>query len=302
MNLLVTGASGILGNDLVQELLKRNHTVYATDLVNRLEVDVPFIQLDLTDSNAVEQTLSQLPLDGVMHPAAWTAVDEAEKEENHEKVMAINGTATEFLAKYCKKRDIPLLYVSTDYVFAGTGEEPIQPDNTDFAPINYYGVTKLRGEEGVRKHLDRYYITRIAWVFGKNGNNFVKTMVRLGQTHSELRVVKDQIGTPTYTPDLARLLVDLMESDQYGNYHITNEGGYISWYDLAVATFEEAGMEVHVTPVRTEEYGESLAKRPLNSRLDKKKILEKGLKPLPDWRDALHRYVAILKKENQGNS
>jgi dTDP-4-dehydrorhamnose reductase len=249
------------------------------------------VQLDITDSAAVAQTLSQIRPDAVIHCAAWTAVDLAEDEDKIEKVRAINAGGTQNIADACKKLDCKMVYISTDYVFDGQGETPWQPDCKDYKPLNVYGQTKLEGELAVVNTLDKFFVVRIAWVFGLNGNNFIKTMLKLSEKYDALRVVSDQIGTPTYTLDLSRLLVDMVQTDKYGYYHATNEGGYISWYDFACEIFRQAGKSVAVTPVTTAEYGLSKAARPYNSRLDKSKLTENGFTPLPSWQDALSRYL-----------
>ena len=253
---------------------------------------MPYTQLDITDASAVSRVLREVKPDAVVHCAAWTAVDAAEDEENQPKVRAINADGTANIAEVCKELDCKMVYISTDYVFNGQGETPWQPDCKDYAPLNYYGQTKLEGELAVSSRLEKYFIVRIAWVFGLNGKNFIKTMLKLGEAHDTLRVVNDQVGTPTYTLDLSRLLVDMIETERYGYYHATNEGGYISWYDFACAIFKVAGMRVNVLPVTTAEYGESTAKRPFNSRLDKSKLTDNGFQPLPTWQDALERYVS----------
>lgn len=284
MKVLVTGANGQLGSDTVAELNKRGHTAVGVDIV----------EMDITDRASVERVMQSERPDAVIHCAAWTAVDAAEDEENREKVRAVNADGTRYIAEQCKTLGCKLLYLSTDYVFDGTGEAPWQPDCKDYKPLNMYGVTKLAGEKAVAALMEKYFIVRIAWVFGLNGGNFIKTMLRLGKTHESLRVVDDQIGTPTYTFDLARLLVDMIETDKYGYYHATNEGGYISWADFAEEIFRQAGYATQVIPVSTEEYGLSKAVRPKNSRLDKSKLLANGFTPLPDWRDAVKRYVKEL--------
>lgn len=281
MKVLVTGANGQLGSDTVAELNKRGHTAVGVDIV----------EMDITDRASVERVMQSERPDAVIHCAAWTAVDAAEDEENREKVRAVNADGTRYIAEQCKALGCKMLYLSTDYVFDGTGDVPWQADCKDYKPLNVYGVTKLAGEKAVGDLLEKYFIVRIAWVFGLNGGNFIKTMLRLGKTHESLRVVDDQIGTPTYTFDLARLLVDMIETDKYGYYHATNEGGYISWADFAEEIFRQAGYATQVIPVSTEEYGLSKAVRPKNSRLDKSKLLENGFTPLPDWRDAVKRYV-----------
>lgn len=290
MKVLVTGVKGQLGHDVVNELLKRGH--------NPVGVDVE--EMDITDGAAVDKFISDCMPDAVIHCAAWTAVDLAEDEDKKDKVYNVNAYGTENIAKVCKKLGCKMMYISTDYVFNGQGETPWKPDCKDYAPLNVYGDSKLKGELAVSGNLDKYFIVRIAWVFGLNGKNFIKTMLNVGRTHDKVRVVADQIGTPTYTLDLARLLADMIETDKYGYYHATNEGGYISWYDFTKAIFEEAGINSEVVPVTTAEYGLSKAKRPFNSRLDKSKLKENGFVPLPDWRDALKRYLGEL-KENGAN-
>ena len=250
-----------------------------------------YVQLDITDSEAVASVLAEVKPDVVVHCAAWTAVDAAEDEENQEKVFAINAKGTENIARVCKELDCKMIYISTDYVFDGQGESPWEPDDKNYAPLNVYGESKLQGEQAVSTILEKYFIVRIAWVFGLNGKNFIKTMINVGKTHDEVRVVNDQIGTPTYTYDLSRLLVDMAETDKYGYYHATNEGGYISWYDFCVEFYKQYGLETKVTPVTTAEYGLSKAARPFNSRLDKSKLVEAGFTPLPTWQDAVSRYL-----------
>lgn len=256
--------------------------------------------MDITDGDAVSKNIKEIKPDAVIHCAAWTAVDAAEDEDKQEKVFAINSTGTENIAKVCKEIDVPMMYISTDYVFDGQGEKPWEPDCKDYKPLNVYGSSKLKGELAVSGILDKYFIVRIAWVFGKNGSNFIKTMLNVAKTHDKLTVVNDQIGTPTYTFDLARLLVDMIETDKYGYYHATNEGGYISWYDFTKEIFRQAVKlgrteyseeKVQVSPVTTAEYGVSKAARPFNSRLDKSKLVKNGFKPLPTWQDAVERYL-----------
>lgn len=301
MKVFVTGVGGQLGHDVMNELHKRGHEGIGSDIAPQYSgaqdgsavTTMPYIQLDITDASAVSRVLREVKPDAVVHCAAWTAVDAAEDEENQPKVRAINADGTANIAEVCKELDCKMVYISTDYVFNGQGETPWQPDCKDYAPLNYYGQTKLEGELAVSSRLEKYFIVRIAWVFGKNGKNFIKTMLKLGETHDTLRVVNDQIGTPTYTLDLSRLLVDMIETEKYGYYHATNEGGYISWYDFACAIFKVAGMRVNVLPVTTAEYGESKAKRPFNSRLDKSKLTDRGFQPLPDWRNALERYISM---------
>ena len=291
---LITGANGQLGRDLVHELTARGVTCTASDIQSEYigPEKCKYIQLDITDSEAVRQALSKEQPERVIHCAAWTAVDAAEEESNKPKVHAINAQGTENIAKACAEAGAIMTYISTDYIFDGTGTEPWKPDDENYSPLNWYGATKLEGELAVKKYLHDFFIVRIAWVFGANGNNFVRTMLKLSKTHDTLRVVNDQIGTPTYTPDLARLLADMNESDKFGIYHATNEGGYISWYDFAREIFSQAGASVNVIPVTTNEYGLSKARRPYNSRLDKSKLITEGFTPLPDWRDALRRYLA----------
>lgn len=299
MKVFVTGVGGQLGHDVVNELLKRGHEAIGSDIAPAYSgiqdgtavVTAPYIQLDITDEHAVSGVLSEMEPDAVIHCAAWTAVDAAEEEENREKVYAVNVLGTKYIAKACKARDCRMMYISTDYVFDGQGETPWLPDCMDYAPLCVYGKTKLEGELAVRELLEKFFIVRIAWVFGKNGKNFIRTMLNIGQKYPVLRVVNDQIGTPTYTLDLARLLVDMVETEKYGYYHATNEGGYISWADFAKEIFQQAGMNTQVTPVTTAEYGLSKAARPFNSRLDKSKLVENGFEPLPEWQDALSRYL-----------
>lgn len=300
MKVFVTGVGGQLGHDVMNELHKRGYEGIGSDIAPQYSgaqdgsavTTMPYIQLDITDAAAVSRVLDEIKPDAVVHCAAWTAVDAAEDAENQPKVRAINAEGTANIAEVCKELDCKMVYISTDYVFNGQGETPWQPDCEDYAPLNFYGQMKLEGELAVSSRLEKYFIVRIAWVFGKNGKNFIKTMLKLGETHDTLRVVNDQIGTPTYTLDLSRLLVDMIETEKYGYYHATNEGGYISWYDFACAIFKTAGMHVNVLPVTTAEYGESKAKRPFNSRLDKSKLKENGFQPLPDWRNALERYIS----------
>ena len=281
MKALVTGVKGQLGYDVVNELTKRGYEAVGVDIE----------EMDITDEASVNKVIKECNPDVVVHCAAWTAVDAAEDEENIPKVMAVNAKGTENIAKVCKEIDAKMIYISTDYVFNGQGETPWTPDCKDYAPLNVYGETKLAGEFAVAQTLEKYFIVRIAWVFGVNGKNFIKTMLNVGKTHDEVRVVNDQIGTPTYTLDLARLLVDMVETDKYGYYHATNEGGYISWYDFTKEIYAQAGLSTKVTPVTTAEYGISKAARPFNSRLDKSKLTANGFTPLPTWQDALHRFL-----------
>ena len=289
----------------MNELARRGHAGIGSDLASTYSgaqdgsavCAMPYERLDITDAEAVRESFLRAQPDAVIHCAAWTAVDAAEETENRDKVRAINAGGTRHIAQICRELGCKLMYISTDYVFDGQGEDPWQPDCKDFAPLNVYGQTKLEGELAVRELLEKYFIVRIAWVFGLSGKNFIRTMLRLGQTHSTLRVVSDQVGTPTYTLDLARLLVDMIETDKYGTYHATNEGGYISWYDFACEIFRQAGLPVTVQPVTTAEYGLSTAARPFNSRLDKAKLVENGFVPLPDWRDALKRYLKEIRAD-----
>ena len=311
MKVLVTGVAGQLGHDVMNELAKRGYEGIGSDIAESYNgiqdgtpvVSMPYVQMDITDKASVEKVLTEVNADAVIHCAAWTAVDLAEDEDKKDKVHAVNAEGTKNIAEVCKKLDSKMVYTSTDYVFNGQGEEPWQPDCKDYQPLNVYGQSKLDGELAVSRTLDKYFIVRIAWVFGKNGNNFIKTMLKVGKNHDKLRVVNDQIGTPTYTFDLARLLVDMIETDKYGYYHATNEGGYISWYDFTKEIFRQAVEQGHseygedritVDPVTTAEYGVSKAARPFNSRLDKKKLVENGFTPLPTWQDALGRYLKEL--------
>ena len=284
MKVLVTGVKGQLGYDVVNELNKRGHIVIGVDVE----------EMDITDVESVNAVIRNGNVDAVVHCAAWTAVDLA--EDNREKVFKVNAEGTQNIASVCRDLDIKMTYVSTDYVFNGQGESAWTADCKDYAPLNVYGESKLAGELAVSNTVKKYFIVRIAWVFGKNGNTFIKTMLKLGKTHDELKVVCDQIGTPTYTYDLARLLVDMLETDKYGYYHATNEGGYVSWCDFAKEIFKQAGYSTKVQAVTTSEYGLSKAKRPFNSRLDKSKLVENGFKPLPTWQDALKRYLEEIKE------
>lgn len=281
MKVLVTGAKGQLGYDVVNELTKRGHNAVGVDIED----------MDITDRQSVEKVIGKEKPNAVIHCAAWTAVDLAEDEDKIDSVRNVNVGGTKNIADACKAIDCKMIYISTDYVFDGQGTEPWKPDCKDYAPLNVYGQTKLDGELAVAGTLDKYFIVRIAWVFGVNGNNFIKTMLNVGKKYEQITVVNDQIGTPTYTYDLARLLVDMVETEKYGYYHATNEGGYISWYDFACEIFKQAGYSTKVKPVTTEEYGLSKAKRPFNSRLDKSKLIENGFNPLPTWQDALSRYL-----------
>lgn len=299
MKFFVTGVGGQLGHDVMNELLKRGHEGVGSDILtayngiidNSPVSKAPYIPLDITDADAVERVITAVNPDAVIHCAAWTAVDLAENAENQEKVRAINAGGTQNIANVCKKLNCKMTYISTDYVFDGQGTAPWKPDCEDYKPLNVYGQTKLEGELAVSRALDKYFIVRIAWVFGLNGKNFIKTMLNVGKTYDTVRVVNDQIGTPTYTLDLARLLIDMNETDKYGYYHATNEGGYISWYDFTKEIYRQAGYTTQVVPVTTAEYGLSKAARPFNSRLDKSKLVEAGFTPLPTWQDALRRYL-----------
>ncbi len=291
MKFFVTGVGGQLGYDVMNELAKRGYEAIGSDILDSVPQDFQYKKLDITDKSAVEQVITEVKPDAVIHCAAWTAVDAAEDEENIPKVRAINVDGTRNIAEVCKALDCKMIYISTDYVFDGQGEEAWKPDCKDYAPQNVYGQSKLDGELAVSEILDKYFIVRIAWVFGKNGKNFIKTMLNVGKKYPEVRVVNDQIGTPTYTFDLARLLVDMAETEKYGYYHATNEGGYISWYDFTCEIFRQAGYDTKVTPVTTAEYGLSKAARPFNSRLDKSKLVENGFTPLPTWKDALARFL-----------
>lgn len=281
MKVFVTGVRGQLGFDVVNECKKRGYEVIGVDIE----------EMDITDANAVERVITAACPDVVVHCAAWTAVDAAEEAENIPKVRAVNAIGTQNIANVCKILGCKLIYISTDYVFDGQGTKPWKPDQKDYRPLNVYGQTKLEGELAVAGTLEKYFIVRIAWVFGLNGKNFIKTMLSVGKKYDTVRVVNDQIGTPTYTYDLARLLVDMAKTEKYGYYHATNEGGYISWYEFACEIFRQAGYPTKVIPVTTQEYGLSKAKRPFNSRLDKSKLIENGFTPLPDWKDALGRYL-----------
>ena len=299
MKVFVTGVAGQLGHDVMNELASRGYEGIGTDLAPEYNgvqdgsyvTTAQYVSLDITDKEAVDKTIQEIHPDVVVHCAAWTAVDAAEDEDKQAKVRAINAGGTQNIASACKEVNAKMVYISTDYVFDGQGTEPWQPDCKDYKPLNVYGQTKLEGELAVSQTLDKYFIVRIAWVFGKNGNNFIKTMLNVGKKYDTLKVVNDQIGTPTYTYDLARLLVDMIETDKYGYYHATNEGGYISWYDFACEIFKQAGYTNTVIPVTTEEYGLSKAARPFNSTLDKSKLVQNGFKPLPTWQDALARYL-----------
>ncbi len=302
MKVFVTGVAGQLGHDVMNELQSRGYEGIGTDIAPEYSgiqdhtavTQMPYVQMDITDKEAVEKIITDLKPDVVVHCAAWTAVDMAEDDDKVEKVRAINAGGTDNIAKVCKKIGAKMVYLSTDYVFDGQGEKPWEPDCKDYKPLNIYGQTKLEGELAVSSQLEKYFIVRIAWVFGVNGKNFIKTMLNVGKNHDTVRVVNDQIGTPTYTLDLARLLVDMIETEKYGYYHATNEGGYISWYDFTCEIYKQVGYQTKVIPVSTAEYGASKAARPFNSRLDKKKLVEAGFQPLPTWQDALTRYLKTI--------
>ena len=304
MKVFVTGVGGQLGHDVMNELHKRGHTAVGSDIAPTYQgvqdgsaaTTLPYVSLDITDAATVKRVIEEVKPDAVIHCAAWTAVDLAEDEDKQETVYAINAGGTRHIAEVCKALDCKMLYLSTDYVFDGQGEMPWHPDCKDYAPLSVYGKSKLEGELAVSGLLSKYFIVRIAWVFGLNGKNFIKTMLSVGKKFDTVRVVCDQIGTPTYTVDLSRLLVDMIESEKYGYYHATNEGGYISWYDFTCEIFRQAGYTTNVVPVTTAEYGLSKAARPFNSRLDKSKLAQAGFAPLPDWRDALSRYLTEIKE------
>jgi len=304
MKVLVTGVAGQLGHDVMNELDRNGIQGVGTDLKAEYAgiqdgsavTKAPYISLDITDRDAVLDAVKELNPDVIIHCAAWTAVDLAEDEDKQPLVKKINVDGTQNLADAAKAVDAKMVYISTDYVFNGQGTEPWDPDCKDYAPLNVYGETKLGGELAVSNTLEKYFIVRIAWVFGLNGKNFIKTMLSVGKNHDEVRVVSDQIGTPTYTLDLAVLLVSMIQTDKYGYYHATNEGGYISWYDFTKEIYRQAGMSTKVIPVTTAEYGLSKAARPFNSRLEKKKLVENGFTPLPTWQDAVGRYLADLKE------
>lgn len=308
MKVFVTGVNGQLGHDVMNSLYYAEIDAIGSDIKESYSgvqdgspaCTMPYIGLDLTDEEKTRKVIAEEEIDAIIHCAAWTAVDAAEEPENQAIVEKINGEVPGVLARIMKERDGKMLYLSTDYVFSGEGTEPWSPDETNFSPINFYGKTKLMGEEKIREALEKYFIVRIAWVFGLNGKNFIKTMLSVGKSHEEVRVVNDQIGNPTYTLDLAELLVDMICTEKYGNYHATNEGDYISWYDFTKEIYRQAGLKTKVIPVSTEEYGLSKAKRPKNSRLDKKKLRQQGFVPLPDWKNALSRYLEELPEEEGG--
>lgn len=302
MKVLVTGVAGQLGHDVVNELHKRGIEAVGSDIApaysgvadGSFACEAPYVRMDITDEACVRETVESVSPDALIHCAAWTAVDRAEDEDVRDKVYAINVLGTRYLAEVAQRTGAKMMYISTDYVFDGQGTEAWEPDDKRYAPINYYGETKLGGEQAVSSVLTRFFIVRIAWVFGLNGKNFIKTMLNVGRTHDTVRVVNDQIGTPTYTYDLARLLVDMIQTEKYGYYHATNEGGFISWYDFTKEIYRQAGLSTNVIPVTTEEYGLSKARRPRNSRLSKEKLLTCGFEPLPDWKDALSRYLTEI--------
>lgn len=303
MNVFVTGISGQLGHDTMFELVRRGHNAWGT--TRRMTEEFPVASralgfktpasslciLDLSDEATVKATIEELKPDAIIHCAAWTGVDAAEEPENYKAVYGANVLATRYIAEAAQSVGAKMVYLSTDYVFGGEGDCPWKADDKGYAPLNVYGQSKLDGEFEVSHKLDKFYVVRTAWVFGKNGKNFIKTMLNVGKTHDTVRVVNDQIGTPTYTVDLARLLVDMIETEKYGYYHATNEGGYISWYDFAKEIYSQVGLNTEIIPVTTAEYGLRKAKRPFNSRLDKSKLVENGFIPLPTWTDALHRYL-----------
>lgn len=304
MKVFVTGVCGQLGHDVMNELAKRGIEGVGSDIQEKYSgvqdgtpvTTMPYVQMDITDPAQVEKVIADSGCDTMVHCAAWTAVDKA--EEFPEACRKVNAYGTENIAKVCEQRDMPMMYFSTDYVFDGNGTRPWEPEDPH-NPLDVYGATKAEGEDAVIAHVKKYFILRIAWVFGTNGHNFIRTMLKLAKTHDTLRVVNDQIGTPTYTYDLARLVVDMIQTDKYGKYHVTNEGSYISWYDFTNAIFKEAGVtNVKVIPVTSEEYG-AAAKRPYNSRMDRSKITANGFTPLPNWQDALARYVKILKENGE---
>ena len=299
MKVLVTGVGGQLGHDVMNELAKRGYEGVGSDIAPTYSgiadgsavTTMQYVSMDITNAAAVAETIKSVKPDVIVHCAAWTAVDLAEDEDKKAKVFAINAEGTENIARVAKEIDAKMVYISTDYVFDGQGTSPWKPDCKDYKPLNVYGESKLKGELAVSGTLDKYFIVRIAWVFGLNGKNFIKTMLKVGESHDTVRVVYDQIGTPTYTLDLSRLLVDMIETDKYGYYHATNEGGFISWYEFTKEIYKQAGLPTKVLPVTTAEYGLSKAARPFNSRLDKSKLVEAGFKPLPTWQEALGRYL-----------
>lgn len=304
MLVLVTGASGQLGRDVIEELTRRNIDAVGVDINTNYENisgsrRIKFIKLDITNKSEVYKIINETKPDAIIHCAAWTNVDGAEEPNNKRIVEAINVEGTNNLVQAASSATAKFMYISTDYVFDGKGTKPWKPDDKNYSPLNFYGLTKLKGEETVSRNIKEFFVVRIAWVFGLNGNNFVKTMLNLADKgYKELKVVDDQIGTPTYTCDLAKLLVDMIQTNKYGYYHVTNEGGYISWADYAEEIFKQSKRDIIIRRVSTSEYGLSIAKRPSNSRLDKSKLLENGFEPLPDWRDALKRYLNKIIKEH----
>ena len=302
MRVLVTGVCGQLGHDVMNELIARGHEATGSDIApayagvkdGTAVTTAPYVQLDITDGDAVRAALRAAAPEAVIHCAAWTAVDAAEEVDKQPLVHAINAEGTRHIAESCRELGAKMMYISTDYVFDGQGDTPWQPDCKAYAPLNVYGRTKLAGEQAVEQALDVFFIVRIAWVFGVNGKNFIKTMLALGEKHESLRVVCDQIGTPTYTLDLSRLLADMIVTSQYGYYHATNTGGYISWADFAEEIFRQAGMRTQVPRVTTQEYGLSRAARPFNRRLDQSRLTQRGFEPLPHRKDALSRYLKQL--------
>ena len=293
MRILVTGFTGQLGYDVARECIKRGYEVIGSGAEASSECEVPYRQMDITQADEVGRILEEIKPDAVVHCAAWTDVDGAEKAENREKVMAVNAYGTENIAKAVSAICAKMIYISSDYVFNGEGSEPWRPED-ERAPLNVYGASKLAGERAAEKWVRKLFVVRTSWVFGINGKNFVKTMLRIGKQREEVRVVNDQVGSPAYTADLARLLVDMAETERYGVYHAANEGEYISWFDFCEEIYRQAGLKTKVIPVSTAEYGKNLAKRPLNSRMDKSKLKENGFSPLPAWQDALKRYLKEL--------
>lgn len=303
MRVFVTGVAGQLGHDVMNELAARGYDMVGSDIHAEYAgiqdgtavTNAPYVQLDITNQSSVRRVITEVKPDAVVHCAAWTAVDAAEDEDNKPKVHSINALGSKYIAEAVKDIDAKMIYISTDYVFDGQGDRPWEPDDKCYAPLNVYGQSKLDGELAVANTLSKYFIVRIAWVFGLNGKNFIKTMINVGKTHDEVRVVNDQIGTPTYTKDLARLLVDMVGTEKYGYYHATNESGYISWYDFCCEFYRQYGLKTKVIPVTTVEYGLSKAARPFNSRLEKSKLVNEGFVPLPSWQDAVKRYLKEAK-------
>ena len=291
MVVFVTGVAGQLGSDAVREIISRGYDCIGSDVLDACGLPCPYVTMDITEKNEVDAVIVRTHPDVVVHCAAWTAVDDAEDPRNRDRVFAINEIGTRNIAEACRKINCKMIYISTDYVFSGQGTDPWRADCRDFAPLNIYGQSKLAGEEAVAETLQKYFIVRTAWVFGQHGRNFIKTMIRAGKTYDTVRVVKDQIGTPTFTCDLARLLIDMAETEEYGYYHATNEGGYISWYEFCCEFYRQYGLKTQVIPVTTAEYGQNRAVRPQNSRLDRSKLHEAGFTPLPPWQDAVRRYL-----------